>query len=84
MFRLTRYLLDEYKKVGVGVTLKPSAFVAPPKPKKQREQPTRLTAPKKQTTAKQKPADKPAPPPKPKERDVVYDTTAKYALRRKN
>jgi hypothetical protein len=29
------------KKVGVGVTLKPSAFVAPPKPKPQRQQPTR-------------------------------------------
>lgn len=84
MFRLTRYLLDDYKKVGVGVTLKPSAFVAPPKPKKQREQPTRITAPKKQTTAaKKKPAAKPVPPPKPKERDVAYDTTAKYALRRK-
>ncbi len=84
MFRLTKYLIDEYKKVGVGVTLKPSAFVAPPKPKPQRQQPTRITAPKKTTaTTKAKPAAKPAPPPKPKERDVAYDTTAKYALRRK-
>ncbi|MCS7013047.1 MAG: BON domain-containing protein [Chloroherpetonaceae bacterium] len=80
MFRLTKYLLDEYKKVGVGVTLKPSAFVPPPKPPKQKQQPPKIaTTTKKKTTQ----AAKPAPPPKPKERDVAYDTTAKYALRRK-
>lgn len=82
LFRLTKYLLDEYKKVGVGVTLKPSAFVAPPKPKPQRQQPTRITTSKK-PTPKGKPEAKPAPPPVPKERDIAYDTTAKYALRRK-
>lgn len=83
MFRLTKYLLDEYKKVGVGVTLKPSAFVAPPKPPKQKQQPKPVATTKKKITGAKQQAARPAPPPKPKERDVAYDTTAKYALRRK-
>jgi len=84
LHRLTKYLLEDYKRVGVGVILKPSAFEKPKEVKAPKQAQVSTSKSKKKTTQAQ-PAKQQAQklPAKPKPKDVEYDTLAKYPLKRK-